>query len=96
MPYKQTSAPSLPCPYCLEVHNNDPHAALWLGPNGGDPDTAKSEIELHMAECDRRNDPVTRGFVEASELLGETNAAFGIESSKDRTNEPREIHPVNN
>jgi hypothetical protein len=85
MVFKQTAVPALPCPYCLEVRNSDPQAALWLGPNGGDPDTAKSEIELHMAECDRRDDPVATGFVEASELVGRTNSGFGLADGSERT-----------
>jgi hypothetical protein len=85
MVFKQVSTPSLPCPYCLEVHNSNPQDALWLGPNGGDPDTAKPEIELHIDDCSRRGDPEATGFVEASERVGRTNAEFGLSDGSERT-----------
>jgi hypothetical protein len=85
MAFKAVPVPSLPCPYCLEVFNSDPESALWLGPNGGDPDTAKPEIGLHMDDCNRRDDPEATGFVEASERVGRTNAGFGLADATERT-----------
>lgn len=80
--WNRVPVPALPCPYCLEVHNTDPELALWLGENGGDPETADSELEMHMAGCDRKGDPIAKGFVEASELVGRTNAEFGLSAPR--------------
>lgn len=79
MNWNQKPIPSLPCPYCLRTFSYEQEWAVWMGENGGDPETATPEIMMHMEVCDAKDDPAADGFVEASELAGLTNKMLGFE-----------------